>query len=507
MNIVAVNKKETLLSLGFDAVQKGVDDDFINVMGIATDAEVRNISGNLQNEITLKLDKTGGVVTSDLTVQGNLVVNGTQFITNTQSVSARDNLIVINAGEVGAGVTAISAGILVDRGSLPKYAFLFDETTDRFKIGTVDNMQPVATREENPLSNGIPIWDSSNNRFKTDSNLNFSGSILYIGGILTVARGAAFGNTAETNVVSVNGINSGTGKGSAFLASLADAPLVAIGNVSACLGGAFDANAMVRLYSSDLIIQSSTAAGTPDANQVRIGGGSLKTDALGVLGNNVTANAMVASLGNPNGAGGIYVYNSNNNRPAGVSTMRKCVEFKSGGTDGFSYDQHLNLYGTARSLNSNNTDGKWEFRLSNGAEPSENPVMGLSSDGVYIPASITIGTSAGGGAIVQFSNTYATGIYGGSTSTNGAGIIVHGDSHSTLPNVIQFRRGAFVLSGEILADGTLNWSGNVVLPSTGNVCLGDPSTDGSWKIVRSGNDLVFQRRESASWVTKSTITA
>ena len=44
-------------------------------------------------------------------------------------------------------------------------------------------------------------------------------------------------------------------------------------------------------------------------------------------------------------------------------------------------------------------------------------------------------------------------------------------------------------------------------PDTGAVYFGDSETDGSWRITRSGNDLVIQRRESGSWVTKSTISA
>lgn len=37
--------------------------------------------------------------------------------------------------------------------------------------------------------------------------------------------------------------------------------------------------------------------------------------------------------------------------------------------------------------------------------------------------------------------------------------------------------------------------------------LGNKDTDGSWRHIRSGNDLLFQRRESSSWVTKQTISA
>lgn len=45
------------------------------------------------------------------------------------------------------------------------------------------------------------------------------------------------------------------------------------------------------------------------------------------------------------------------------------------------------------------------------------------------------------------------------------------------------------------------------LPTAGIIYFGDDSTNGSWRIVRSGNDLVIQRREADSWVTKSTISA
>ena len=47
----------------------------------------------------------------------------------------------------------------------------------------------------------------------------------------------------------------------------------------------------------------------------------------------------------------------------------------------------------------------------------------------------------------------------------------------------------------------------VHLTSAGIVYWGDSSTDGSWRLMRSGNDMVFQRRESSVWTTKDTISA
>lgn len=39
------------------------------------------------------------------------------------------------------------------------------------------------------------------------------------------------------------------------------------------------------------------------------------------------------------------------------------------------------------------------------------------------------------------------------------------------------------------------------------IYLGMPSEEGSWRIVRSGNNLVHQRRETGIWVTKQTVSA
>jgi hypothetical protein len=52
------------------------------------------------------------------------------------------------------------------------------------------------------------------------------------------------------------------------------------------------------------------------------------------------------------------------------------------------------------------------------------------------------------------------------------------------------------------------FSGNdVELLSMNAVYLGSKASDGTWKIVRSGNDLQMLRRESGSYVLKSTISA
>jgi hypothetical protein len=61
---------------------------------------------------------------------------------------------------------------------------------------------------------------------------------------------------------------------------------------------------------------------------------------------------------------------------------------------------------------------------------------------------------------------------------------------------------AVVGTGEFKVTG-----GSLELDSTEAVYLGDAGTDGTWRIIRSGNNLVIERREGGSYVTKSTIVA
>lgn len=48
--------------------------------------------------------------------------------------------------------------------------------------------------------------------------------------------------------------------------------------------------------------------------------------------------------------------------------------------------------------------------------------------------------------------------------------------------------------------------GNVVVTASDTINIGAVGTDGSWRLSRSGNNLLIERRESGSWVAKQTIT-
>lgn len=121
---------------------------------------------------------------ANLTVSGNLLVNGDTITHNVATVEIEDNLLILNNGEAGAGVTAGAAGIEIDRGSATNYQFMFRELDDAFVVGEIGALQAVATRQDSPIDTGLVFWNGTAQRFDTDAGLLFDGSDLMVPGKL-----------------------------------------------------------------------------------------------------------------------------------------------------------------------------------------------------------------------------------------------------------------------------------------------------------------------------------
>jgi hypothetical protein len=106
-----------------------------------------------------------------LTIGGDLVVEGTNTIVNTENVRVEDNIITINANQSDTPLPSLVSGIEVERGDLSNYLFAFEEATNLFKIGTEDHLQAVATRLDTVQDRTVPIWDAVSSQYIYDSNV------------------------------------------------------------------------------------------------------------------------------------------------------------------------------------------------------------------------------------------------------------------------------------------------------------------------------------------------
>ena len=74
---------------------------------------------------TITLDT--GTGQGDVIFTGNYTVQGTQTNINSQNLNIADNIILINSGETGAGITLTEGGIRINRGTLADAILVFNE--------------------------------------------------------------------------------------------------------------------------------------------------------------------------------------------------------------------------------------------------------------------------------------------------------------------------------------------------------------------------------------------
>ena len=70
------------------------------------------------------------IITDNFKTEGNFQVDGELTSIESTTVTTADNLIIINKGEVGSGVTNTYSGLDVDRGLLTNYRFTFMVTKE-----------------------------------------------------------------------------------------------------------------------------------------------------------------------------------------------------------------------------------------------------------------------------------------------------------------------------------------------------------------------------------------
>lgn len=158
----------------------------------STDGHIEFVANNGSGS---KLNFTGDASFSDnLSIAGNLTVNGSTTTVNTTTVNIQDNMIQVNSNQEGTPPDTLIGGIEVNRGDEPDYRFVFTEEDDTFRIGENGSEQAVATREDSPASNGVPHWNDANNRMDTTSGFEFDGSDLTVSSrrVVTVSSGTSF---------------------------------------------------------------------------------------------------------------------------------------------------------------------------------------------------------------------------------------------------------------------------------------------------------------------------
>lgn len=115
----------------------------------------------------------GDLIVRNLTIKEDIIFGGNAFIIDTEEVKVTDNILTLNSGEQGEGVTKGISGLEIDRGKLPNYFIIFDESDDRFKCGTEGNQFPLMLRDNEPdmVDGAFLTWNSTFKRAQTTSTV------------------------------------------------------------------------------------------------------------------------------------------------------------------------------------------------------------------------------------------------------------------------------------------------------------------------------------------------
>jgi len=319
-------------------------------------------------------------------------------------------------------------------------------------------------------------------------NLNTSsftaGDVLYVGtsGALTATK-----PTGESNLIQNFGralkINASSGEVLVLGAGRTnDVPNLADGNVF--IGNASNVAEKRALAAGDIasgtfadarIAQSNVtqyqAALSITESQISDFGTYLTTVAL-----NDVSDVVITSLS----SGQILKYNGtnwvNDADAGGIALTDLSVTTNTAGTAALSYNNTSGVFSyTPPDLSSYLTSYTETDTLDSVTGRGATTTNDISVGDITADQSLTLANGAkvtvstGNSAFTDFlggstDNTSDDGLfafYGGRAYNQGAGVVVYGDDHATLPNVISFRNGAFVERFAINADGTASFKNGI----------------------------------------------
>ena len=94
------------------------------------------------------IQTTGNIKGNDLTLTGDLTVNGTTTSLDTTNLLIEDNIVVLNKNQTGAPESALKSGFEVERGTATNSKLFWDENDDKWKLDIAGTIKTIAFNED-----------------------------------------------------------------------------------------------------------------------------------------------------------------------------------------------------------------------------------------------------------------------------------------------------------------------------------------------------------------------
>ena len=211
------NTSNTLAQASFDKANTAnvtADAAFAKANTANTTADASFVKANAANVLAqaafdssnTKFATSGGTVSGDVTVTGNLVVVGQTVYANTQTVLINDNIITLNAAINQSSAPTSNAGIEIDRGSSANASLIWDETNDKWVFSS-DGTTYYGIADAGRLDSAFTQANSANVLAQAAYDAANSASATAIDSIARVTANAAFDKANSANVLAQAAFN------------------------------------------------------------------------------------------------------------------------------------------------------------------------------------------------------------------------------------------------------------------------------------------------------------
>jgi len=135
-SIVNTKLSNSTITLAGDSGSQAIDlGDTLTIEGttneIVTSQSFDTLTISLPDDVTIGQDLT---VSRNLSITGNLTVSGTTTTVNTETINLADNTILLNSNATGSATE--NSGIEIERGSDTNKLLLWNETADKWTVGS-----------------------------------------------------------------------------------------------------------------------------------------------------------------------------------------------------------------------------------------------------------------------------------------------------------------------------------------------------------------------------------
>ena len=251
-----------------------------------------------------KYSSSGGTISGDAVITGNLTVLGSQVYANTQTVLIKDNIITLNAAIGQSSAPTADAGLEIDRGSAANVYMIYDESNDKWKFTNDGTNYSYVGAESGATyanaayaqANTATQYGQSSGTYANAAYLQANTATQYAQSAGTYANAAyVAANTADQKAVSA-GAYANAAYVQANTATQYGQSAGAYANASFAVANTANVNAIsAGTYANAAYVVANTAAAVNNTQNTNITSAATYANAAYVVANSAVANAASAS--------------------------------------------------------------------------------------------------------------------------------------------------------------------------------------------------------------------